>query len=427
MNLNQSSRRRFLKNGAALAGLAVGAIRSASGQAPGSESPEARPKDLHAYGERSRFETPVREPAEGRAWSRYMAAQETPVQDSMGIITPNSLHFIASHGNEPPDIDPREHRLMIHGMVDRPLIFTLEDLKRLPSVTRIHFVECAGNSSPLHYRMKKTPMSIQSVHGETSCSVWTGVPLALLLKEAGLKNGASWLIAEGADTIRHAKSIPLEKAMDDVLVVYGQNGEAVRPEQGYPLRLLVPGFEGVSNVKWLRRIKLVDQPYMTQPESVGYSNLKSDGKARWFQFEVGVKSVITYPSDAHRLTSRGFYQISGLAWSARGAIKTVEVSTDGGRTWKQAELQEPVYRKAHTRFGLGWNWNGEEAVLQSRCTDEHGEVQPTLAELSKIWGVETDYWMASTLPPVRTFFTHFSAVQPWKVNRDGSIQNAMFT
>jgi sulfane dehydrogenase subunit SoxC len=248
------------------------------------------------------------------------------------------------------------------------------------------------------------------------------VPLSLLLKEAGVQKRAIWIIAEGAEESMHTKSIPLEKAMDDCLVAYGQNGEAVRPEQGYPLRLLVPGWEGINSVKWLRRIKLVDQPVMAMFESTRYPSLRRDGKARWFQFELGPKSVITYPSGGQRLSTPGFYEITGLAWSGGGAIRRVEVSTDGGRTWKDAELQPPVTSKAHTRFVFGWNWNREEAVLQSRSTDERGEVQPTIVEIAKIWRVEPDYFRDPY-----AIVGHFNAIQPWKVTRDGSVYNALFS
>ena len=211
--------------------------------------------------------------------------------------------------------------------------------------------------------------------------------------------------------------------MEDVIVAYGQNGEPVRPEQGYPLRLLVPGFEGVSNVKWLRRIKVVDEPYMTKSESSGYTTLKRDGTARWFQVELGPKSVITFPASGGRMLSgAGFYEISGLAWSGGGVVRRVEVSTDGGRSWKDAELQSPIHRIAHTRFRLNWNWNGEEAVLQSRCTDEKGQVQPTLAELGKIRGFDMEYFKLSS-----SRVSHINAIQPWKVNRDGSVHNALLS
>jgi sulfane dehydrogenase subunit SoxC len=313
---------------------------------------------------------------------------------------------------------------MIHGLVDRPLIFTLEELERLPSVSRLHFVECHGNSAPTGPTgaARKAPTATaQQTHGLTSCSEWTGVPLSLLLNEAGVQTGAGWVVAEGAEPEKHTKSIPLEKAMDDMLVAYGQNGEPLRPEQGYPLRLLVPGWQGINNVKWLRRIKVVDQPYMAMRESTKYPSLRLDGKSRWYEFEMGPKSVITRPSGGQRLLSHGFYEITGLAWSGGGAIRRVEVSTDGGRTWKDAQLEEPIARKAHTRFRLAWNWEGEETVLQSRCTDERGEIQPTLAELGRLWGVDLDYFQSNST----VVMGNSNAVQPWKVRRDGSVYNAL--
>ncbi len=422
MKSKELGRRRFLKNGAALAGLAVGGIRPASGETTGSDKPESRPKDLHEYGERSRFETAVRTPSEAKPYSFYVKQRLTPLQDSVGIITPSALHFFNSHGYEPPDIDPRQHRLMIHGMVDRPTTLTVDEIKRLPSVSRVHFVECAGNSSPSHLKEKTDRGTIQPLHGWTSCSEWTGVPLSLLLKEAGLQKGGSWIVAEGAEEGKHTKSIPIEKAMDDVMVAFGQNGEAVRPEQGYPLRLVVPGWEGINNVKWLRRIKVVDQPYMAKMESTGYPALRPSlkGKALWFNFEMGVKSVITFPSDSHQLAGPGFHEISGLAWSGKGTIRRVEVSTDGGKTWKEAEIQLPVHRIAHTRFRLPWTWNGEETVLQSRASDDQGEVQPTLDDLAKLWGVGQDYWQTTT-----NIVNHFNPIQAWRITRDGSVHNAM--
>jgi sulfane dehydrogenase subunit SoxC len=428
MNSKQSGRRRFLKHGAALAGLAAGGIPFVNAQAPGSGPGEERLKDLHAYGERSHFEKAVRIGnnnfyGKGRKPDQpNYTGPRTPLQDSIGILTPASLHYMINHSYEPPDIDPRQHTLLIHGLVDRPLIFTMEDLRRLPSVTRVHFLECRANGDPSRPQRRAPTATVQYTHGLTSCSEWTGVPLSLLLKEAGVRKEASWLVAEGAEAGKHTKSIPIQKAMDDVLVAYGQNGEAVRPEQGYPLRLVVPGYEGINAVKWLRRIKMVDKPYMARNESTQYPELRPDGKARWFNSEMGPNSVITRPSGGHHLSGSGFYEISGLAWSGGGAIRRVEVTTDGGRTWKDAQLQEPVHRKAHTRFGFGWNWNGKEAVLQSRCTDERGEVQPTRFELSKLWGLPAGYFDS-----VGYMFGHFNALQSWRVTRDGSVQNALFS
>ncbi len=253
--------------------------------------------------------------------------------------------------------------------------------------------------------------------------MWTGVPLSLLLEMAGLQTAGTWIVAEGSEAGKLAKSIPIEKALDDVIVAYGQNGEAIRPENGYPLRLVVPGFEGLSNVKWLRRLKVVDEPVHARSESAGYSVLRPalGGKAFWFDFELGPKSVITRPAGGAVLTGPGFYEITGLAWSGGGAIRKVDVSIDGGRTWKDAPLQEPVLRKAYTQFVLPWNWDGREAVLQSRCTDERGDVQPSLAEIASLWGVQPRYFQS---PTTRVF--HFNPIYPWKVTPDGHVESALF-
>ena len=451
MNSKSTNRRGFLKGGAALAGLAVGAMPFTRAQTLSTDTPDARPpKDL-SYGERSRFENSVRTVTLGGVRDIVpglppgeMGQRLTPLQDSVGIITPSSLHFMTGRGSRLPDIDPREHRLMIHGMVDRPVVFTMDELKRLPSVSRIHFIECAGNSGVSHYKamvkglevanspaLTRSTYVIQQVHGRVSTSEWTGVLLSTLLKEAGVQKNASWLVAEGADANHHSKSIPLEKGMDDVLVAYSQNGEAVRPEQGYPLRLVVPGWEGVSNVKYLRSVKVVDKPYYLKVETANYTNLTPDGKASWYEFQVGPKSLITYPSDAHQLPGRGLYEITGLAWSGRGAISKVEVSTNGGRTWKEARLQQPVFRKAFTRFRMAWNWDGEETLIQSRCTNEFGDIQPSMRELGKLWGDKREpqvagsdvekFWQDA---PIMEFFSN--PVQPWKVARDGSVQDALY-
>jgi sulfane dehydrogenase subunit SoxC len=245
--------------------------------------------------------------------------------------------------------------------------------------------------------------------------------LSLILEQAGLQKKGTWIIAEGADDYKHSKSIPIGKAMDDALVAYAQNGEPVRPEQGFPLRLVVPGFQGINNVKWLHRINVVDEPYMGMMEVTRYPRLMPDGKSRWFEFELGPKSVITRPSGGHHLPGPGYYEISGLAWSGGGTIRRVEVSTDGGKSWKEAKMQDPILRKAHTRFTLPWNWDGGEAMLMSRCTDDNGVVQPSLAEVAKIWGIDGDFFKKTTL-----ITSDMNAIQPWKVNADGSIKNAIF-
>ena len=414
MSSKLSGRRGFLRDSAALVGLAAGVVPSAGAQMSPSEAPPKDGKDLIAYGERSHYVKSVRIPVMER-----MSPDEfgmtfhvlSPLQDSVGMITASSLHYVATHrGSFVPDINPEEHRLMIHGMVDRPLIFTMDELKRLPFVTRAHFLECSGN------RAKATHKNVQQTHGMTSCSEWTGVPLSLLLKEAGVQSGASFIVAEGAETVKGATSIPLAKAMDDCLVCYGQNGEALRPQQGFPVRLLVPGFEGIYNTKWLRRIKTVDRYYMTYND---YGHTSNDPKAAALTFEWGPKSVITFPSGGQQLPAHGFYQITGLAWSGGGAVRKVEVSADGGRTWKDAEIRGAVHPMAHTRFGMDWKWEGQECVLQSRCIDELGQVQPTQAELGKFFNVSPDYY--------KTHGTQGSdnRIQPWRVASDGTVHNAL--
>ena len=404
------SRRRFLKRLVALgAAFVAGAERPAPGQVPSPPAPDEPWKVLggpvRPYGERSRFEHATREKSL-RLNPDERGGNLTPLDESLGIITPSELHFEVQRGGV-PDIDPRKHRLMIHGMVERPVILTLEEIRRLTSVSRIYFLECAGNTQEEWRR--PTMKGVQGTHGLTSCSEWTGVPLSVMLREAGVQKGATWIVAEGADASGNERSIPMAKAMDDILVAYGQNGEALRPENGYPLGLVVPGWEGNVSVKWLRRIKVVDKPFMTRMESTAYAILMPDGTARRFTFVMEAKSVITFPSGGQRLPDPGFYEITGLAWSGRGFVRRVEISTDGGRTWRSAKLQEPVLRFAHTRFRAPWRWDGREAVLQSRCTDETGYVQPTLAELVKVRGLNSRF--------------HNNGIQSWKVAADGSVHN----
>ena len=406
---SQSPRRQFLASGAALVGYVMGTVRSLRGQ---TATPEARSKDLLAYGQPSRFDDTVRRPPGPRGPITDTALM-TPLQDLDGIITPSGLHFLMDHVNSIPDIDPKTHRLMIHGMVDRPLTFTMDELKRLPSVSRVLFLECNANSRPLRGPNRD---SVQIVHGRTSCSEWTGVLLSVLLKESGVQTKASWIVAEGNESNKYTMSIPLGKAMDDTIVAYAQNGEPVRPHQGYPLRLVVPGWEAIRAVKWLTRINVVDKPYMAWHESGNNADTTPNGKGLWFRFELGPKSIITRPSGGQRLPGPGFYEITGLAWTGGGLVRRVDVSTDGGKTYKEAQLQQPVLRHAHTRFRFPCTWNGEEVVIQSRCTDERGEVQPTIVEAAKNLGVTTEYFYQAD---------HFNGIQPWRISRDGSITNAI--
>jgi len=396
-----ASRRRFLQLGGAIGG-ALAALRpgTAHAQAPAGGRTLGAP--VRPYGERSSYEKAARltrNPRHPQASSTL-----TPLHELHGSITPSSLHFERHHAGV-PDIDPATHELTVHGLVDRPLVFTVDELKRLPSVSRVYFLECSGNSGTAWRGVAES--DAQRGHGLTSCSEWTGVPLAVLLREAGLQPDAAWVVAEGADAGRMARSLPLEKALSDTLVAYGQNGEALRPEQGYPVRLFVPGWEGNISVKWLRRLHVVDRPYMTRDETSKYTDLMPDGRARQFTFVMEAKSVITQPSPGRRLPGPGFHEIRGLAWSGRGKIARVEVSTDGGRTWQTARLQEPPGPLAHTRFCLDWVWRGDEAVLQSRCVDETGYVQPSRAALIEARGRNSNY--------------HNNGIQSWKVQPDGSV------
>jgi sulfane dehydrogenase subunit SoxC len=332
-------------------------------------------------------------------------SSRTPHHLLDGTITPNGLHFERHHSGI-PDIDPQAHRLLIHGLVERPIVFTLDALTRYPMESRIAFIECAGNSAAL-YQKEPAALGLQALHGLLSCAEWTGVRLATLLAEAGVDPSARWILAEGADASGMSRSVPLAKAMDDALVALYQNGERVRPSNGYPLRLLLPGYEGNMQVKWLRRIKVTAGPTMTKDETSKYTILRDDGKSLQFCFPQETKSVITRPSPGLTLNGPGLYEISGLAWSGYGRIAKVEVSADGGRSFAEAALQEPVLSKAVTRFRMPWRWTGGPATLQSRATDEAGNVQPTRARLIADRGARTIY--------------HFNAIASWGVAPSGEV------
>jgi sulfane dehydrogenase subunit SoxC len=402
MRPSASGRRRFLAAGAA----AVSGAACRGSHQPPPPVKTALGNGRRAYGERSPFEKSARSFRPSN--TPGTGSSRTPLQDTYGILTPSSLHFERHHAGV-PTLDPARHDVLVHGLVERPMVFTMEDLRRFPSVSRIHFIECAGNSGREHEgRPGEDP---QRSHGLASCSEWTGVPLAMLLAEVGLAPRAAWVLAEGADASRLARSIPLHKALDDVLVAYGQNGEPLRPEQGYPLRLVVPGWEGNVNIKWLHRLHVLDQPAMTKDEAASYTDLLPDGRAWQFSFVMDAKSVITRPAGGQKLAGPGFHEITGLAWSGRGRIARVEASTDGGRTWTDAVLQEPVLTKAFTRFRLPWSWDGREATLMSRCTDETGYRQPTREELVAARG----------LKPGPDGFNHYNGIKAWRVGADGAV------
>ena len=361
------------------------------------------------YGQPSRFEDKVVRAALSPPNPALpgIGTARTPLHRLDGIMTPSGLHFERSHSGI-PDIDPGQHRLLVHGLVRRPLVFTLEALHRYPMQSRIAFIECAGNSGVLNAQQAQ-PVGIEVTHGLLGCSEWTGVKLSTLLDEAGVDPSARWVIAEGADAAGMSRSIPLAKAMDDVLVCLYQNGEAVRPSNGYPVRLLVPGFEGNMNVKWLRRLKLTTGPAMTKDETSKYTILLKDEKAWQFVFPMEVKSVITRPSPGITLRGPGFYEISGLAWSGNGSIRQVEVSADGGQSWAPAALPGPILPKAPVRFRAPWQWNGGAAMLQSRATDDTGMVQPTRAAFAAERGLRGIY--------------HYNAIASWRIDEKGEATN----
>jgi sulfane dehydrogenase subunit SoxC len=378
---------------------------AAGSRQPWMNTPGAPMSDLGAP---SRFEAHVkRDNIRSQPGTRGSGASSTPLEHLDGLITPNHLHFERHHSGIPA-IDPDQHRLYIHGLVERPLAFSLDALARYPTVSRIQFLECSGNSGMM---IAPQPIkgSCSSLHGLVSASEWGGVPLSVLLDEAGIKPQAKWVIAEGADAAAMNRSVPLAKVLDDAIVALYQNGERLMPANGYPMRLFLPGWEGNTSVKWLRSLQLSNQPAMSREETSKYSDLKDDGRAQLFSFEMGVKSVITNPSPGLTMGSAGIYQISGLAWSGAGRIKRVEVSTDGGYSWADALLDEHVLPRCLTRFRIAWNWNGGPAVIMSRATDEQGALQPTRTQIMRGRGSGSFY--------------HYNAIQAWKLGKDGALEN----
>jgi sulfane dehydrogenase subunit SoxC len=394
-------RRRLLATAASLIASGPASLMLGTGKAaePDGVDPMRVPgSPVRPYGERSPFEAAIRSGGDSHSL--------TPLQALHGIITPSSLHF-ERHHNGVPAIDPARHRLLIHGLVARPMVFTIEELQHFPAVSRLAFIECAGNSRD-GWR-EAQDLSVQNLYGLTSTSEWTGVSLSTLLDVVGPRPEALWMLAEGSDAAGLDRSVPLTgDVLSEAMVCYGQNGEALRPEQGYPLRLLLPGFEGNINVKWLRRLKLGAVPFMTRWETSKYTDLMPDGRAYQFSFVMEAKSVITSPSGGQQIHP-GFQEIRGLAWSGRGRVAGVDISVDGGRTWQRAKLQDPVLPKCHTRFSFPWRWHGQETVIQSRCVDQTGYTQPSRDALIKVRGIHSSY--------------HYNGIQCWKIERDGRVQN----
>ena len=372
---------------------------------------QARPADptkvmgrfVSEVGTRAPQEQPRRLP---RA-SAPSSSSRSPIASFHGIITPADLHFERHHAGVPA-IDPESYELLIHGMVERPMVFTLADLKRYPSMSRIYFLECSGNGGG-SFNMTRMPtdVTLQQMDGLLSTSEWTGVPLTTLLRQVGVQPGASWIVAEGGDAALMNRSIPIDKAMDDALIAYGQNGEAIRPEQGYPARLFLPGWEGNTNIKWVRRIEVTDQPVMSREETSNYTDPLKGGRARQFSFVMDAKSVITFPTFPMALPDRGWWEVKGLAWTGRGHIIRVDISTDRGRIWAPAELQEPVLPLATTCFRFMWDWDGTDTILMSRATDSTGYVQPTIQQFIEARGERTSY--------------HSNHIRAWKVAAGGEV------
>lgn len=398
-------RRLFLAG--SFAGLSLLRALPASAQQNVPEWMKAPGGPLRPYGERSPHESSVQRIVGPMPGTTGSGSSRTPLEFLEGMITPNSLHFERNHSGV-PDIPPTQHRLVIHGLVRRPLTFDLQALTRYPLISRMRFIECSGNSTAL-YASQPPQGGAGVLHGLLSCAEWTGVPLGTLLDEVGVRPEGKWLLAEGADAAAMSRSIPMEKALDDVMIAIYQNGERLRPENGYPMRLVVPGWEGNTNVKWLRRLKVTAEPLMTKDETSKYTDLLPDGTAQQFTFPMGVKSVITSPSGGLNMQGAGLYQISGVAWSSAGRIRRVDVSADGGKTWAPAALSAPVLPKALTRFRMAWQWNGRPAVVMSRAIDQTGAVQPTRDVLLGKRGAAYRY--------------HFHAIQSWAVAATGEVRN----
>ena len=420
-----SGRRDFLRKSflAASAALAAPVVARASEGDPAILNlPEwttslGQPVATRPYGLPSKYESQLlRRESPGLTRVGGASVSFCPLQGLFGIITPSGLHFERHHQGW-HDIDPARHRLMINGsdpaFLKKPKVYTMDELMRLPSVSRIHFIECGANTG-LEWGNVAVP-TVQYTHGMLSCSEFTGVPLKLLLEDCGVDyKKARYVLAEGADGSSMTRTIPMEMVENgEVIVAYGQNGEMLRPENGYPLRLVVPGVQGVSWVKWLRRIEVGDQPYATKDEAVHYIDLMPNGLHRQYTSIQECKSVITTPSGGQTLLTPGFYNVTGLAWSGRGRIKQVDVSFDGGIHWKTARLEGPILPKALTRFNIDWVWDGKPALIQSRATDDTGYVQPTYRQLRAVRGTRSIY--------------HNNAVQTWLVQESGEVKNVQLS
>ena len=419
--LNEA-RRGFLRKGFLAAGAAV-AARSGLAKGLGPADADGDPYILNLpehsvtlgkgvasnpYGMPSKFETHLlRRESPGLTRVSQASVAFSPLQGLFGIITPNGLHFERHHQGW-YDIDPTKHRLMVNGMVKQAKVYTMDDIMRLPSVSRMHFIECGANTAT-EWGNVAVP-TVQYTHGMLSCCEFTGVPLSVLLDDCGFdRKKGKFVLAEGGDGSSMTRTISMDRALDDAIVAYGMNGEMLRPENGYPLRLVVPGVQGVSWVKWLRRIEVGDMPWGTKDEAIHYVDLQPDGQQRQYTSIQECKSVITSPSGGQTLIEKGFFNITGLAWSGRGKVKRVDVSADGGRTWRTARVEGPVLTKCLTRFNIDWNWDGSPAILQARAIDDTGYVQPKGNQLRAVRGTKSIY--------------HNNAIQSWQIAATGEVSN----
>lgn len=410
------SRRKMLRNSVAYAG-AVGAAgitagaKAAEGLAvPQSNKEMGRPMPENEYGMPSKFEAHVKRRRTDVLVNKqnYSDWSMTPLHQQHGIVTPNGLIY-ERHHNGVPDINPDHHKFVVHGMVRQPLEFSMADLMKYPSVSKFYFMECSGNG--LTDWLAPKSKTVQQTHGLLSCAQWTGVPVSTILEEAGLLKEAQWALAEGADGAAHARSIPIKKLLDDSLLVYACNGEMLRPENGYPLRIFTPGYEGNTSVKWLRRLKVGDKPWHLRSETARYTDPMPNGKWRQFSLDMEAKSVITSPSGGMKIQP-GVIEILGFAWSGKGKIRTVDITLDGGRTWRNARLEEPVLDKALTRFRYTFKWDGAPITIASRTVDSTGYVQPTVDDIKKVRAITG-------------FVQHHNGVFPWAINTSGEVTNAI--
>ncbi|WP_340117880.1 sulfite dehydrogenase [Pelagibius sp. 7325] len=405
------SRRGFLAASTVAAGTIVSgrALADSLADVPAREPGE----DLSGLSERSPFVHISRIPEAGPGQRNVDPGDainsKAPLDKLVGSITPADLHYERSHAGVPM-LDPAQHRLLIHGMTEKQLVLTMDDIRAMPSMSRTVFIECTGNGWENWHKADET-LTVQNTHGLISTNEWTGVPLSFLLDLVGVDRDALWMLAEGGDGAAVARSVPLtDEVIDEAMLAYGQNGEPLRPAHGFPLRLVLPGFEGNMNIKWLRRLKFGDRPFMTRWETDRYTQLRPDGKAEQFHLHQDVNSVITSPSGMMSIRP-GYNRITGLAWSGHGKVTRVEVSTDGGASWHDAQLNGPVLAKAQTRFQMDWAWNGNPSRIVSRSTDDKGNVQPDRKSFLERVGA--------------TALFHYNAQQTWRIGADGSVRNAL--